>query len=183
MDELTRLADKLHIPKSVKEDAALIYRRAFNAKLVRGRSIKGVAAASLYAACRRTQTPRSLTAVVAVSSRGRREIARCYRLIQQELDMKMPIDDSATYISKIASRVGLHQKTQYVALKLIRKAKERKAVAGKSPAGLAAAALYIASIIRGEKTTQKKLAEAAEVTEVTVRNLYKKMLQDLELSV
>jgi transcription initiation factor TFIIB len=181
LSELTRISDKLHIPKEIEEEAALIYRKALEKGLVRGRSIKSIAAAALYAACRFTRTPRSLKKVVEAGGRGRKEVARCYRLIQRSLDLKMPIDRPTRYVSKIASKTGLSQKAQNLAIEFIQDAQKKNVVAGKGPAGMAAAALYIASIIRGEKVTQKKLAEAAGVTEVTVRNRYKRLSQDLGL--
>jgi len=181
MSELTRLADELHVPKNVEENAALIYRKGLDSGLVRGRSIKGIAAASLYAACRLTGTPRSLKEIVEASTRNREEISRSYRLIQRSLNIKMPVDDPIKFIPKIASRTGLSQKTQNLAVKLLQKAKKMKADVGKGPVGIAAAALYIASIMNGEDITQRELAKAAEVTEVTVRNRYKGLDKNLRL--
>jgi transcription initiation factor TFIIB len=183
MNVLTRLSDQLLIPMDVAETAALIYRKALDAGLVRGRSIKGVAAAALYAACRVTRTPRSLKAVVEASIRDRKEISRCYRLLQRELDLKMPIDDPTKYVSKIASIAGLSQKTQNLAIRLLQEAKKAKVVVGKGPAGIAAAALYIAAFMNGKNVTQRKLAKAAGVTEVTVRNRYKGLDKSLGLGV
>ena len=57
------------------------------------------------------------------------------------------------------------------------------ALVGKSPRGVAAAALYIATIMNKEKNTQKEFAKAAEVTEVTVRNRYKRLIKDLSLRI
>jgi transcription initiation factor TFIIB len=181
MTVLTRLADTLHLPRNVEEQAAFIYRKALEKGLVRGRSIHAIAAASLYAACRVTRTPRSLKEVVKASTRKRKEVARNYRLITRELNLTIPTDTPTRYISQIASRTKLSQKTQNVAIELIQEAKMRNVVMGKSPVGMAAAALYIAAILRGEKVTQQALAEAAGVTEVTVRNRYKGLATSLEL--
>jgi transcription initiation factor TFIIB len=181
MNELTRLSDKLHIPASVEENAALIYRKALDEGLIRGRSIKSIAAAALYAACRLTRTPRSLKEIAEASTRRRKEISRCYRLLLRELDIKMPFDEPIKYVSKIASFVGLNQKTQSIAIQILQKAKKIKADIGKGPAGIAAAALYIASIMDGKKVTQKLLAKAADVTEVTVRNRYNGLDKSLGL--
>ncbi|MCW4037232.1 MAG: transcription initiation factor IIB [Candidatus Bathyarchaeota archaeon] len=175
MNELTRLSDKLHIPASVEENAALIYRKALDEGLIRGRSIKSIAAAALYAACRLTRTPRSLKEIAEASTRRRKEISRCYRLLQRELEIKMPVDDPVKYISKIASHVRLSQKTQNTASKLLERAKDKKGVVGKGPTGMAAAALYIAAIMNDQSLTQRELAKAADVTEVTVRNRYKEL--------
>jgi transcription initiation factor TFIIB len=181
MHELTRLSDRLHIPQAVEENAALIYRKALDCGLIRGRSIRSIAAASLYAACRLTRTPRSLKEIVESSPRDRKEIARCYRLIQRRLNVNMPVDDPLKYISKIASKSQLDQKTQNLAIELLQQAKQINGLVGKGPTGIAAAALYIASIMNGKTITQRELAKAADVTEVTVRNRYKGLDNALHL--
>lgn len=173
MSELDRLNIILNIPRAIREDAALIYRKALKMGLIRGRSIAAMAAASLYAACRLTGTPRRLKDIVKASIRSRKEIARCYRLIQRELDIKMPIDDPSRYISKIASKIGLNQKIQNKANHILRNIKREKHIVGKGPVGIAAVILYISAKLEGVKVTQKKLAEASGITEVTIRNRYK----------
>ncbi len=181
MSELTRLSDKLRIPMTVVENAALIYRKALDEGLIRGRSIKSIAAAALYAACRLTRIPRSLKMIVKASIRSRRDISRNYRLLQRELDLTMPIDDPIKYVPKIASNAGLDQRTQTLAVDLLQKAKDVRVVVGKGPAGIAAAALYIAAFMNGKNITQRKLAKASGVTEVTVRNRYKGLDKSLGL--
>lgn len=181
MAELDRLADKIHIPASVKEKAALIYRKALDKGLVRGRSISAIAAAALYSACRFTGTPRTLKEVAESSLVKKKDVARCYRLLLRELEMQMPITEPVTYVSKIASKVGITEKTQRKAMGTLQIADQLKIDAGKDPMGLAAAALYIACVQEGERKTQKEIAEAAGVTEVTVRNRYKGLKDVLHL--
>ena len=181
MAELDRLSDKTYIPSQIKEKAAVIYRKALDKGLVRGRSIAGIAAAALYAACRECSTPRTLAEISEASLVDKRDVARCYRLLLQELDIHMPIADPLTYVSKIAERTGISGKTQGVAIQIIRDARRKRAVSGKDPMGLAAAALYLACLKNSEKKTQKDIAEAAGVTEVTVRNRYKSLKKQLNL--
>ena len=181
MAELDRLSDKVAIPSSVKEKAAVIYRKALDKGLVRGRSIAAIAAASLYVACRLTGTPRNLREIAEASLVSRKDVARCYRLLLRELDIKMPIADPLTYLSKIAERSNVSGHTQALAVKILQEAKEKHVSAGKDPMGLAAAALYIACMQANEKKTQKDIADAAGVTEVTVRNRYKTLKRQLNL--
>ena len=183
MGELDRLTDRLHIPASVKERAAIIYRKALDHGLVRGRSIVAIAAASLYAACRATETPRTLKEVAGASRIKKKDVARCYRLLLRELDIRMPVEDPIRCVSKIASKVAISMKTQRTAIKILREAQRRGIAAGKDPMGLAAAALYVACVLEGEKKTQKDIAEVANVTEVTVRNRYKGLKEELGLNV
>jgi transcription initiation factor TFIIB len=181
MAELDRVSDKIHIPAQTKERAAVIYRKALDTGLVRGRSIAAIAAASLYAACRSTETPRTLKELAEASGLKKKDIARCYRLLLKELNIKMPIEDPVKCISKIASRIGASARTQMKALEILREAKAKGIAAGKDPMGLAAAALYVACVYEGEKRTQKEIAEVANVTEVTVRNRYKNLKEALNL--
>jgi len=183
MAELDRLSDKLYIPGPVKEKAAVIYRKALEKGLVRGRSIAAIAAAALHAACRNTETPRTLREIAEASLVDKKDVARCYRLLLRELDIQMPIADPLTYISKIAERTGISGETQGLAIKILRQARAKRAASGKDPMGLAAAALYIACLQNNEKKTQKDIAEAAGVTEVTVRNRYKNLKRQLDLEV
>ena len=171
--ELDRLKDKLAVGDAVVEKAAYIYRKALEKGLVRGRSISALIASALYAACRDTETPRTLKDVGNASNIKRKDIARCYRLLLRELSLKMPVVNPVNCVSRIASIAGLSEKTKREATKILRTAEELKISAGKDPMGLAAAALYVSCVTNGENKTQRDVAEAAGVTEVTIRNRYK----------
>lgn len=181
MSELDRLSDKLYTHGPIKENAALIYRKALEKDLVRGRSIAAIVAAALYAACRSSETPRTLREIAEASVLNKKEVARCYRLLLRRLDIQMPIADPISYISKIGERVGITGQTQGLAIRILREAKKRRIASGKDPMGLAAAVLYIACRQNNEEKTQKDIAEAAGVTEVTIRNRYKSLKHQLGL--
>ncbi|MCS7131899.1 MAG: transcription initiation factor IIB, partial [Hadesarchaea archaeon] len=89
LSELDRMASHLGLPRNVRETAAVIYRRAVEERLIRGRSIEGVAAAALYAACRECKVPRTLDEIAEVSRVGKKEIGRSYRFITRELLMHL----------------------------------------------------------------------------------------------
>ncbi len=175
LSELLKMKEKLSLSDAIVEKAAYIYRKALEKKLVRGRSINALIAATLYAACRETSTPRTLNDVSGSINITRKNLAICYRMIVKELDLKMPVVDSVQCISRIASQIGLSEKTKRHAMKLLKKAEERQIISGKDPMGMAASALYIASMETGENTTQKTIALAAGVTEVTIRNRCKNL--------
>ena len=179
--ELDRLKDKLALSDAVIEKTAYIYRKALDKGLVRGRSIPALIASALYAACRNTETPRTLTDVAKGINIKRKDVARCYRLLLRELDLKMPVVDPIKGVSRIASIAGLSEKTKRKALEFLKEASRLEASAGKDPMGLAAAALYLACVMLGENKTQKDIANAAGVTEVTIRNRYKGLKEVLKL--
>jgi len=173
MSELIRMKEKLSISDAIVEKAAYIYRKALEKKLVRGRTITALIAATLYAACRESGTPRNLNDVSSAINITRGNLAVCYRMIVNELDLKMPLVDSVQCIARIASQVGLSEKTKRHAMKILKKAEESQIASGKDPMGLAASALYLASLKMGEKNSQKEIALAAGVTEVTIKNRVK----------
>ncbi|MCE9652068.1 MAG: transcription initiation factor IIB [Nitrosarchaeum sp.] len=179
--ELDRLKTKLALSDTVIEKTAYIYRKALDKGLVRGRSIPGLIAASLYAACRNTETPRTLTDVANGINIKRKDVARCYRLLLRELDLKMPVVNPVKCISRISSIAGLSEKTKRKAIEILDQATKIELSAGKDPMGLAAAALYLSCVKNGEDKTQKDIAVAAGVTEVTIRNRYKGLKEALEL--
>ena len=179
--ELDRLKDKLVVGDAVIEKAAYIYRKALEKGLVRGRSISALIASALYAACRDTETPRTLKDIANSSNIKRKDIARCYRLLLRELGLKMPVVDPVKCVARIASKASLSEKTKRDATKILKRAEEIKISAGKDPMGLAAAALYVACVTNGESKTQRDVAEAAGVTEVTIRNRYKGLKIALDL--
>jgi transcription initiation factor TFIIB len=179
--ELDRLKTKLALSDAVIEKTAYIYRKALDKGLVRGRSIPGLIAASLYAACRNTETPRTLTDVANGINIKRKDIARCYRLLLRELDLKMPVVNPVKCVSRISSIAELSEKTKRKAVEILDQAAKIELSAGKDPMGLAAAALYLSCVISGENKTQKDIAVAAGVTEVTIRNRYKGLKEALEL--
>jgi transcription initiation factor TFIIB len=170
LSEMDKLKDKLSLSDTVIEKSAYIYRKANEMKLVKGRSIHGLVAACVYAACRDTETPRTLDDVADGINIRRKDVARCYRLIFRELDLKVPVADPINGVARIASIAGLGEKTKRKAIELLTKAKKIGMVAGKDPMGLAAAALYLSCIASGGTTTQKNISEASGVTEVTIRN-------------
>jgi len=178
--ELDRLKDKLSLSDSVVEKAAYIYRKALEKKMVRGRSISGMMGSALYAACRETNTPRTLKDIAETMNIKKGDLAAYYRLLVKELDLKMPVVDSVQNVARIASKIGLSEKTKRYAIEILRKAEENKISAGKNPMSLAATALYISCLKMGENHSQRDLAEAGNVTEVTIRNRYKGLLELLK---
>jgi transcription initiation factor TFIIB len=177
-NELSKLKDKLAISDTVIERAAYIYRKVIENKLVRGRSISAMTASALYAACRDTETPRTLNDVAEASNIKRKEIARCYRLLYRELDLKMPVVDPIHCVARISSRLEITEKTKRYAVKVLKTSQEHEESAGKDPMGLAAAALYLSCVKNGEEMTQRDIAEASNVTEVTIRNRSKSLKLD-----
>lgn len=183
LSEIDRMSSHLGLPRNVREAAAVIYRRAVEERLIRGRSIEGVAAAALYAACRECKVPRTLDEIAEVSRVTKKEIGRSYRFIARELLIHLRPTSPTDYIPRFGSELGLSGEVQSKAIELLKEATKKGLTSGRGPTGVAAAAIYIASVLYGERRTQRDVADVARVTEVTVRNRYKELCEKLGLNV
>lgn len=181
MSELRRVASFLSLPNVVREEASRVYNVVLQRGLVRGRSMESVIAACVYAACRSYNIPRTLDEIANASDVERKEIGRTYRFITRKLAIKVTPSNPKDYISRFSSILHLSPKTQNDALKILKKAEISELTSGRGPAGIAAAALYVASLLNSEKKTQREVADVAGITEVTIRNRYKELLEKLGL--
>ncbi|WP_255167765.1 transcription initiation factor IIB [Natrononativus amylolyticus] len=180
LGEIDRMASALGLPENVRETASVIYRRALEDDLLPGRSIEGVATASLYAAARQAGTPRSLDEISAVSRVDRMELTRTYRYIVRELGLEVQPADPEHYLPRFISGLDLSDETERTARELLDSARRKGVHSGKSPVGLAAAGVYAAALLTNEKVTQNDVSEVANISEVTIRNRYKELLEASE---
>ncbi|MBN1786690.1 MAG: transcription initiation factor IIB [Candidatus Methanofastidiosa archaeon] len=183
MAELDRISSHLSLPRSIREQAAVTYRKAVEENLIRGRSIESVTAACLYGACRMRGVPRTLDEIAEHARVDKKEIGRSYRFITKELNLKINPTNPIDYMPRFASELGLSTAVQSRAIEILEEAIKLGLTSGRGPMGVAAAALYIASIEKGERRTQREVSEVAKVTEVTVRNRYKELQEKLGLNV
>jgi transcription initiation factor TFIIB len=177
LGEIDRMASALGLPETVRETASVIYRRALDDNLLPGRSIEGVSTASVYAAARQAGVPRSLDELTDVSRVEKSEIARTYRYVVRELGLEVQPADPESYVPRFVSSLGLSEETERRARQLLVNAKKQGVHSGKSPVGLAAAAVYAAALLTNEKTTQAAVSEVADISEVTIRNRYHELLE------
>jgi len=180
LGEIDRMASALGLPKDIRETASVIYRRALDENLLPGRSIEGVATAALYGAARQAGTPRSLDELERVSRVGRRELTRTYRYVCRELGLEVEPTKPEQYLPRLTSALELDEDVERRARSLLSTARREGLHSGRSPVGLAAAAVYASSLLTNHKVTQEAVGEAASVSEVTIRNRYTELLDVVE---
>lgn len=181
LSELQRIISFLNLPKSVHERIARYYEESVDKGLVRGRSIESVIAALVYAVARQFHTPRTLDEIAEASGLEKRDIGRTYRYVARQLGIRILPADPKDYIPRFCSMLNLSDKVQAKAVEVVKKAKDLDITSGKGPTGVAAAAIYIACVLVGEKRTQREVASVVSVTEVTIRNRYSEILEELGL--
>jgi len=179
LSELARQVSYLGLPRSVHEEVGRLYEKAVTKGLVRGRSMESIITALIYAVAREHGTPRTLAELSAASGIEKREIGRAYRYVARELAIRILPATAEEYIPRFASLLGLTGPVQARAKEILKKALDEDITSGKGPTGVAAAALYIAAVLLGERRTQRDIADVVGVTEVTIRNRYKDLVQKL----
>jgi transcription initiation factor TFIIB len=180
--QLDVFKDKLGLSDSIVEKTAYIYRKAQSKKLTRGRTVSGVLAAAVYIACREMGAHRTLDDIATACNVRRKELSKDFRVLHTRLDLKIPQQDPMKCIAKVASKAKISEKTKRQAAQIMSNVTREEISAGKDPMGLAASVLYLSSIKNGESITQSNIAEAAGVTEVTVRNRAKELRNKLEFN-
>ena len=174
--ELDKMAMQLDsLPKTVREEAANVYKKTLEAGLIRGRSIQGATAASLYIACQLCGVPRTLDEVAQKLRLGRKEIGRTVRIIKRSLRMKPMTTKPEQYIDRFCSDLDLRTEAVSMCHEWMKEIKRLELDSGRGPVGIAASLIYMASIVTGQNRTQREIAAITNVTEVTIRNRYKEL--------
>lgn len=179
LSELQRLVSFLHLSKAVHEKVAKLYQQAVNKGLVRGRSTESIIAALLYTTCREEGAPRTLDEISKASGISKKDIGKTYRYISRKLGIRILPAKAQDYVPRFGSLLDLSEKVQVKAVEILENSSKHDVTSGKGPIGVAAAALYISAVLAGEKKTQREVADIIGVTEVTIRNRYKEMVETL----
>ncbi|MCZ6582392.1 MAG: transcription initiation factor TFIIIB [Thaumarchaeota archaeon] len=178
---LNGIKTKLGIPEMVVENTAYLYRKAASMNLARGRSIAPLISAALYAACRETNTPRTLDDISDAGNVSRKSLSRTYRTLVRRLDLNLNQYDTAGFVTRIANILEVKEKTKRDALDILQKSQEKEISAGKNPVAQATASLYLASLLNGETLSQTAFSKASGVSSVTIRNRVTSIKEILKL--
>ncbi len=178
---ISNIGNELNLPRNVIETASSIYRKIIKKGATRGRTIKCLAASSIYAACRQCNVIRTLDDIAEKTQYSKKELARTYRFMHKNIESDIPLYSHQKYVSKYVSQLRLGGETEIIALKILSEAIHQHLTVGRSPRGITASCVYIACLMNGKKRTQGDIAKVAQVTEVTIRNRYKELMKKLEL--
>ncbi len=181
--ELKRISSNLNLPDHIKEEAMRLYREAFKLKLLRGRSINGMVAASIYYSCRKKGFPRTLQEILDETAEPAKDVRRCYRVLIRELHLKVPNTDPLSLVPKFITELDLNLEIEELVRKILNAYKKRIPTSGKDPKGIVAGAFYLACKIRKKDFTQKQIADTIGVTEVTLRSRYKELTKKLNIKI
>jgi transcription initiation factor TFIIB len=178
---LNNFGDKLYLSQAVLESAAYIYRKAAIKKLAKGRSTLGLVGAALYAACRETATPKTISDVAAVCNLSSKDVMSHYKLILRELSLQMPVLHGPDYVTLLANRLNLSEKIKREALKIYSQVQQNRISIGKNPRALAGAVIYLASQNCNEFLRQVEICQIADISTVSLRKRCKEIKATLKI--
>ena len=181
--ELSKISSQLNLPRSIREQSGMLYRKASKKNLIRGRSVEALVLACIYAACRMAGLPRTLDELSDISNVKRKDIGRTYRFISKKLKLKINVPTPQTFVSRFCNALKLSYDVKKKANEIIKESIRNELTSGRGPVGFAAAAIYIATVLNKEKRTQRQIADVAGVTEVTIRNRYKEIAKKLSINI
>lgn len=167
--DLDRLRGMLRLSDAIVEKAAYIYRRAQEQRLVRGRTMRAVMGAAIYIVQREMGISGTLDDIIRATNTKEKDLARAYRILIRELDLKVPMVDPVKCVSRVANKANISERTKRKAMNMIYDVVKSGLGAGKDPMGLAASVLYVSCVNSGEVKSQAAIADAAGVSEVTLR--------------
>ena len=179
LGEVRRVTSALDLPETVRDRACVIFRRAHSADLLVGRSVDGVAAASVYAGARCLQHPVTLDTVGCVARVTQDRVASSYRTLNAELELPTKPMGPKAYVPKLASELDASSQVRRRAERLADAAETAGITIGSNPVGFAGACLYLAACEEGQALTQAEVSNAADVSTTTLRSHRDALREDL----
>jgi len=184
LGKITETCENCNLSKNVAETASMIYRSLDGNNIeVKGKSIVSMTIAVVYMACKQCDVVRSLKEICKEVCAPKDEkaksklAAKYYRNLVLEIGHVItPTVTMDKYISKIANLSKTDGRVERLALEIAEKTQVHQVTDGKVPNGIAAAYLYIGSILLGQTILQKDVSLVSGITEVTIRNRVKEIL-------
>lgn len=178
---LNTLSDKLSIPDSIAERASYICRKALENQITRGRTILGITCASLYAACREGNMPRTLDEITKAANAPKRNVSRTYITLRSVLNLQPTNHNLTEFVNKLGNQLNVSEKTKRKALAILAKIEDVEICAGRNPKSVAATLLYLACTLDGEKKNQSVIAKTALVCPTTIQNTMRVLKKNFDI--
>ena len=174
--KLDQMSSKLELPKNVRENAAYIYRKTIKTTSLKGRSSIGILSAALYASCKMHNIPRTLTEISIVSKVPEKTIGRYYKFLNKLMKFKITPPSPYNYLNRFCNELELGCEVVTKSREILKNADQKDMIKGRNPVICAAASIYLASTLCKTRRTQSEIAQVAGVTELGLRNVYKKII-------
>lgn len=171
--EIARYCEALDLPASVEQMAEQIFDQyaAATDELIIELTVAGV----IYSSAKLNEFPITPEDIVRTREEmvDRKILLRTSKQIASELGLDpAAFFDASMYVDRFCEELNLVPAVATRAEQILEYCSDAGISGGKSPTGLAAAAVYNACSEQDYRVTQSEISEVADVTEVTIRNRY-----------
>ena len=185
MKKINLIGSQMGLPNEVRENAAIIYRKVAELCICRGRNTESLIAAIIYASCRQSRIPRTLNEVAACtsfdSSKAKRKVGKSFRFLARTLNLGLIPSSPEDYVARYVDELNLDPDVKAQTIELLERSRLAGFVVGKNPRCMVAAAIYLSSRMCGKRTKQHDIGKALDITEVSIRNRYKEMVEKRDI--
>lgn len=175
--KIIHLSGSLNLPKYVLDEAKIIFNEAMALDLATGRDIISLSYASVYSACIIHSIPKIALELITYSSITKKKLMKTYRILKNSLGLNISPMDPLDLIPRFASKLELSPKTITLANEILVEINKRGIMVGKRPETIVATTLYVACKLNNEYRTQRQVANATGVLELTFRKYAKMVLE------
>lgn len=168
--------DRAEMPQTVSDQAKVYYKKVLEMKITRGKNNEAVCAACIHLACKTLFCTRTFKEMSVICQVPKEEIGKVYKIIEKIFDKprNLTTDD---VMERFCSNLCLTMPEQKMAIKISKRVTALGIAPGKSPLSIAAAVIYLVCSLYGKKKLQKDICSVTNVSEATIKNTYKQIVQ------
>lgn len=175
-DTLTTNAVNNGISKSIIEEAKMLYKQVSEARISRGECRSGLIASSIFISCKNNKVPRSHKEIAKIFNLKASTMSRGCKKFSEIMKLNMEASTADDFINRFCSKLGLDGAKRDLCKHVIKQADELGVVSENTPPSVAAGTIYLCNLMFGWKLCKNSLAEACDISLVTINKVYKKML-------
>ncbi|WP_069807717.1 TFIIB-type zinc ribbon-containing protein [Vulcanisaeta thermophila] len=191
-DLLMGVKYRLNLPDSVIDDAIILYRQLSSRCDIKGARTRDLALVLLYMAIKKHRLGyqfRELKA--ALNTDGGKRVSRLLMTVKQCLAQQggegliRSDEELGRFLERVIASLKLGEDIRYhvtkLSISMVKEGEKLRLTNGRTAYSLIASAVYIAATLMGARRRQRDVAEAAKVTDVTIRNRYKELISKLDI--
>ena len=174
-DRLQTVANNSGVPKSILDQAKTLYKKVSETKITRGDNREGIIAACIYMACKQNDVPRSASEIAKAFNIKECVMTRGCKKYQELMKINVKTTKASDFINRFCSKLDLSTERKNICRHVVDKAEELAVVSKNTPPSIAAGSIFMCSNIYNWGITKKMLADACDISQVTIGKCSKKM--------
>uniref|UniRef100_A0A0E0CWN1 ditrans,polycis-polyprenyl diphosphate synthase [(2E,6E)-farnesyldiphosphate specific] n=1 Tax=Oryza meridionalis TaxID=40149 RepID=A0A0E0CWN1_9ORYZ len=178
--QIVDVASILRLDRDIADHAFELFKDCSSATCLRNRSVEALATAALVQAIREAQEPRTLQEISTASNLPQKEIGKYIKILGESLKLSQPLNSNsiAVHMPRFCSLLQLNKSAQELAAHIGEVVVNKCFCTRRNPISISAAAIYLACQLEDKRKTQAEICKVTGLTEVTLRKVYKELLEN-----